>query len=218
MNVILTSYNRPLFLRLALESLLVQDDDRWHCYLMDDNSGDEVWEVIGDLASGDKFTVIEHDTNEFDRAGTTRYSVLINEVLPNLGVGVVGFLCDNVEYKPELVGDVLSFFDGSDAFSGYVLHHRDMWRADGSKRVGDAHAYGHWTITPPKAWDTIGSPNGFLDHSQVFHRLPVELLWDEDIRAVKRGDGLYFSKVVAKYGLIHCINNHEILTAEHLVV
>jgi len=202
-------------LERTIKSLIAQEDDRWHCYLMDDDSGDETWGVILKLAQGSHFTVCDHLLAPGERSQSTRYSVLINEILPDLDSGIVGFLCDNVEYSPRLVAEVLSFFEANDAHSGYVLHQRDLWRKNG-ERVGDASLAGHWNQTPPRKWDYIGSPAGVLDHSQVFHRVPVDVRWDENISAVGMGDGLYFTKLVEECGPIYAINHNEVLTTEHL--
>lgn len=215
LNVLLTSYNRPFFLERALKSILAQKDDRWTCYVLDDGSDAEVFEVIEKYCKDERFMVYPHHTDEQERQNTTRYSVLINEFLPLLTDGIVGFLCDNVEYYPDLVGQVLGFFEQTKCFSGYVIHHRDMWSVEG-KKLGSAGEYGHWDVTPPQIWEKVESPGGLLDHSQVFHRLPVDILWEEDVAAKKRGDALYFTQLVKEHGPIYCINDKLVLTTEHL--
>lgn len=216
LHVILTSYNRPFFVRRALDSLITQTDPRWHCHLMDDGSDEETLDTIGDFTDG-RIT-LEVSTGQIDRS-STRYGILINSVLPALSSGIVGFLCDNVEYAPSLVADVLGFFENHPhAFSGYTHHARDAWTPDG-KRLGDATWLNHWNVTPPAEIIGValsGNVSGLLDHSQVFHRLPVALRWPEAPEYQSCGDGTYFNRLTAAHGPIYPIRPETALTTEHL--
>ena len=213
-NVILTSYNRPIFLGKALNSLLAQTSPDWQCWLMDDGSDAATRGVIGQYAYEPRITTIFHDTSGFERMTTTRYSVLINSVLPLINEGIVSYLCDNVEYHPALVETVLKFFnDNPDVHSAYVPHDRDAYTESG-ERIGRADALGHWNRTPPRT-ETITIPQSNLDHSQVFHRLPVDIRWSEDIRHKYCGDGEFFTRLVKAYGPIEPIGERA-LTTEHL--
>lgn len=216
LNIILTSYNRPFFVRHTLASLISQTDPRWRCYLMDDASNAETLAAIAEF--NDSRINLQISTGEIDRAAT-RYGILINTVLPKLTSGVVGYLCDNVEYKPTLVAEVLGFFEEHPkAFCGYVLHERDAWTTHGH-RIGPADRLGHWNITPPTALHGLaldGDVSGVLDHSQVFHRLPVALRWPEAAELKQMGDGDYFTRLNYHYGPIYPINTDQPLTLEHL--
>lgn len=215
LSILLTSYNRPALVRRTLESLIRQTCDRWRCYVLDDDSNMETWGVYQEFEDP-RIEIIAHDTAEEVRRTTTRYSVLINEMLPELKEGVVGYLCDNVEYHPRLVELVLYWFwRNPQHYAGYVEHMRDVWTVDGSKRLGTAAEFGHWNALPPVN-GPIRTPDGWLDHSQVFHRLPADLAWNEDFAVVKRGDGDFFTRLVEKHGPIQPIYAHEFLTIEHL--
>ena len=222
LNIILTSYNRPNLIRRTIESLKAQTRGDWFCTVLDDNSTGATLEAIYAAIGDDPhFEVIEHATTDEQRANTTRYACLINEILPTLDGGIVGFLCDNVEYHPDLVGDVLDYFEHHpDVFGGYVLHLRDVWKRDGldgSTYLGNATQYGHWDVTPPSLGVFDGNVRGYFDHSQVFHRLPCALRWNEDTAVKTYGDGDYFNRLVETHGPLYPINNDAIRTMEHLL-
>jgi hypothetical protein len=90
-----------------------------------------------------------------------------------------------------------------------------MWTKDGRDRLGKASDFDHWDITPPVTMPIV-KPFGMLDHSQVFHRLPIAARWEEDRAAVKCGDGLFFQQLVNEHGAIMPIKTGEVLSMEHL--
>ena len=221
LNIILTSYNRPRLIQMAIDSLLAQEDDRWHCYLQDDNSNDETLKVIRKYENDDHFTIGTHETTAKDRQETTRYSVLINEILPGLRDGAVGMMCDNVTYENKLVGTILNWLGRRpEAICGYVTQTRDMYHQYGENDAGEymgwASEFGHWATTPFRPGKAIASPYGNLDQSQVFYRRPIDLKWSENHDVVKFGDAEYFIRIVGRYGPIECITP-EILSCEHLL-
>ncbi len=217
LTILLTSYNRPRLLRKALDSLAAQTCPDWRCLILDDNSNEETHAVIREYLDDTRFTLIPHETTDEERQASVRYSALINTVLPSLHEGVVGYLCDNVEYHPDLVGAVLDYFEHHpDIYAGYAVHERDVWKVDGSARLGSASDFGHWDMTPQRPGREIAHPFGQLDHSQVFHRLPCPLHWPEEVEAKRFGDGVFYSALAERYGPIQPIAP-QVLTYEHLM-
>lgn len=219
LNIILTSYNRPRFLQRTLESLLAQTDERWRCVVKDDGSDGETLDVLAEYGSmGETRLSIILEGEPEDRQANARYAVLINQELPHLTTGIVGYLCDNVEYAPDLVGIVLAWFDEHPMlYAGYVTQARDAWTSDGARRLGPASALGHWDLLPPGPGVPIVNAMGVLDHSQVFHRLPTALRWEESRAAVSQGDGIFYNRLIAEHGPIYPIAAGTVLTTEHLV-
>jgi hypothetical protein len=129
-------------------------------------------------------------------------------------------MSDNVTYEPELVETVLAWFDANpNAGSAYVTQTRDMYHLDGfdaGEYMGWANEFGHWNIVPPNPGREIYTPYGILDHSQVFHHLPVEVEWEESYDAVRDGDARFYIKLIEKRGPIECITP-EVLSCEHLL-
>jgi glycosyltransferase involved in cell wall biosynthesis len=217
LTILLTSYNRPYFVQRALDSLQAQTSQDWRCIVLDDNSNDETMDVLAQYTDH-RILVIPHLTTDEERGQSSRYAVLINEVLPTLQEGIVGYLCDNVEYAEDTVATVLQWFDAHpEAFAGYVLHQRDAWTVDGQK-LGTADVLGHWDFTPDEWRPWAGNVTGHLDHSQVFHRLPCTELWNEDIDTVHWGDGWFFSLLSFAHGNLWPIGTEDgrPLTIEHL--
>ncbi len=220
-HIILTSYNRAPLLRRGLDGLMNQTCPDWMCTVADDNSDKFDIKELRKEYPDKRFIWEENNTTALDRKTKTRYSVLINRFLDgNPPGGIVGYMCDNVEYKPTLVENVLEWFDKNPLFfSGFVLHERDMYDFDLKTQKGKASDAGHWDILPPGDLDlvTLLNQTCIMDHSQVFHRLPVAVRWSEDIEHVKYGDQVFFQSLMLMHGAIHCINKTEPLTIEHLL-
>lgn len=220
LNVILTSYNRPVLVRRAIESLINQTSDQWHLIIRDDGSDEAAWGVIVEYLEHDNI-VAEYEVVENREAHPARCCMLINDELNDLDTGIVGYMCDNAEYQPELVETVLEWFDKHpEHFAGYVRHKRDVWMRhglDGVERIGAASQWGHWDLLPPLV-RPLTHPAGLVDHSQVFHRLPTDLRWDEtEPRHI--WDGLFFTEIVKKHGPIQPIQpiDGAPLVLEHLL-
>lgn len=222
LTIILTSYNRPNLLRRAIDSLLAQTDDRWHCILCDDGSDAAARAVVDALADHEQFTVVCYDTDDETRGTTSRYATLINEQLDRLhdAAGIVGYMCDNVEYHPTLVGTVNDYFEQhANRFAGYVMQLRDVWHRDGRDGTdyrAPASAWGHWDMLPPVQQTFAGSADGLLDHSQVFHRLPCDARWNEARDTVAHGDGVFFDRLIYYHGPLHQITG-DVMVTEHLL-
>ena len=216
-NIILTSYNRPVLLKRAVDSFLNQTDTQWQLWLQDDNSDEETRAVIASYTDP-RIHVGYHETAPEERTLKTRYAVLINEIVPQIPDGsIVGYLCDNVEYYPTLVSKVRLFFDKfPDAFMGYVPQMRDVWSEDGRTYRGTAAQFQHWSVLPPQVKTLVGNVFGQLDHSQVFHRTPAGMDWSEDIATVRNGDGLFYTLLATRRGPIYPIVEYP-LTLEHLL-
>ena len=202
LNIILTSYNRPFFLKRAVESVMAQTSGDWRLFVLDDGSdNEEVNEYLDSL--NDKRIEVRHfyPTDE-ERAASSRYAVLINSVLPALDKGIVGYLCDNVEYDQNLVRSVL---DWSTQFEynnrqgiGYAVQKRDVYDRYGNY-LAPAAQFGHWPTMPLESDSMISLEypyvRGRLDHSQVFHTLPCRVLWNEGIDTVKYGDADFYTRL-----------------------
>jgi len=223
LTIILTSYNRPRLIRRTLVSLIQQTDPRWECLVLDDGSNQETLDVLAPFVNDKRFQMMTFRTTPEERAATARYATLLNMV--QVSNGIVGYLCDNVEYKPRLVSRVNSFFlTNPNAFSGYVLQYRDIWARendgegpDGERRIAHSVETNMIPILPRIQAEQIpaGKIKMELDHSQVFHRAPIDLKWDESLEAKACGDGIFFEQMAEKYGPIRAISPGEILTYEH---
>jgi len=216
-SIILTSYNRPLFVERAIQSVMAQTCPDWRLLILDDGSNGETLEVLHQFYD-ERITLKTRRVASHERYASSRYALLINEALPKVTTPLVGYMCDNVEYASGMVEAVTRFFaDNPAVFAGYVQHERDMWTEDGARRLGKASDFGHWDMTPPVYDAVYHNAMGMLDHSQVFHRLPVSVTWEQDISAVKNGDGVFFNRMIKAHGPIYPIRAGNILSKEHLI-
>lgn len=216
LTIILTSYNRPRFVERAIRSVINQSSPLWRLIIQDDGSNLETLQTIHQFMDK-RISVFSRTISPETRQATSRYATLINQTYGAIKTPYVGYMCDNVEYHPDMVTTVTSFFHGHpDVWSGYVLHNRDMWTADGDKRLGNASDFAHWDATPPEV-RPITNPFGLLDHSQVFHRMPISARWEESRDTVKCGDGVFFTRLVAEHGPIMPIEPDKVLSYEHLL-
>lgn len=213
-HVILTSYNRPVFLQRAIDSLLKQTYQDWHCYLMDDNSDKRTLKVLDNITDA-RFTVKHHKTDESERE-ESRYAILINEILPKLTDGIVCYLTDNTEYYPDTFATVARFFDENpDKFMGYVWQLRDV-RNHVGELLGTAGQFGHWDYIPQYRIDFSDIQMGNLDHSQVFHRLPITATWHTHTAFRAAGDYWFYRDLQREHGPIYKISD-KVLAWEHII-
>jgi glycosyltransferase involved in cell wall biosynthesis len=213
-HIILTSFNRPTLVRHSLEALVNQTDNRWTCYVMDDGSEEETRRVIQEYAQ--QYGNIEahwYKATEAERE-QARYSVKINDILPGLATGVVGYLCDNTLWKPDLIKTVLEWFEADPhRWSGYVKIARYHWKR--GQPVLERDPVTAYPSVIPETNLPVSHPDYVLDHSQVFHRLPVAIRWPEEAATKSHGDGVFFSRLVAEYGPIQPIEPLRVLAAEY---
>lgn len=214
-TVLLTAWNRPELLRKAINSVCAQTFVNWRCLVLDDGSDQDTLDMYAAIEDP-RIQVHYYLPTPRERAHSTRYSVNINRWLPKLNSGIVMYMTDNTEYKPELMTTVAAWFvEHPLAFSGYVVSERDCYTMDG-EYLGTAGEYNHWPRMPDRVIPFGGDMTGLLDHSQVFHRVPTRLLWDESIAAKPHGDALFYNRMIKEYGAILPIYNQPLLV-EHIV-
>lgn len=216
LTILLTSYNRPALVTRAIESIKAQTCDDWQLIVLDDNSNEETKAaIIEAMADHENISTLWYPTSEGERSASVRYATLINSIMPQIDDGIIGYLCDNVEYQPDLVERVLRWFDSNpDKHIGYVAQSRDVFE-DG--RFVDVAMYGHWRTMPQMPGATIIPQyiRGNLDHSQVFHRMPTKQRWSMDPKHVKYGDAEFYTRLAYELGDIECIWPLP-LTLEHI--
>lgn len=222
------SYNRGNFLRRAIRSLKEQTCPAWRAEVLDLGSTHlDTMRAIDECERADSRITVRRWTGETPPAEEAEYAnphlERVNKfALRGDGVAplIYGSLADNAELCPLAVETILEWFAANPGcFSGYVTHERDIYSADGLHREGPASTSGHWDITPPIPGETFThSVVGMLDHSQVFHRLPVLARWRTraELGGDRRVDGYYFDELIRLHGPIYPISPGRVLTIEHL--
>ena len=95
---------------------------------------------------------------------------------------------------------------------------RDVYSKAG-RYLGTAEQFSHWPTMPLEQVDALfgSAVRGQVDHSQVFHRLPCALRWNEGIETVKFGDADFYGRLTAEWGANMYSIGSEPLTLEHII-
>lgn len=110
-SVILTSYNKPLLLKRAIDSVLSQTYKDFELIIADDNSPNEkVWDFIESYKDS---RIISFNSNIEDeqRKLTARYATQINTAVRDFSTGnLISYLADDDFYYPNMLEKMVSFF------------------------------------------------------------------------------------------------------------
>lgn len=202
--VILTSYNKPEFLRRAIRSVLDQTLEAFSLIIAEDNSPNkEVWDVIRSFTD-DRIVAFDSYVSDQDRFKTARYATQINAAVRNYtNSKYLCYLADDDFYYPPMLKTMVDFADeyGHDA----VFCAQDMVTISG--------------ILNGVRWYDTPIVNGYnlLDHNQVMTtRRLFDMVggWDDDPGYWSGADAYFFNKI-SRYGvLFHPIGTKEPLQAK----
>jgi spore maturation protein CgeD len=101
-SVILTSYNKPEYLDIAIQSVLSQTYSNYELIIADDNSPNiSVFEVISKYQNHKNVRFFKSDVTDDNRLKTTRYATQINRAVVELSTGkYICYLADDDHYYP----------------------------------------------------------------------------------------------------------------------
>lgn len=101
-SVILTSYNKPEYLDIAIRSVLDQTYDNYELIIADDNSSNiEVFEVIAKHQNTVNVKFYKSNVSDEDRLKTARYATQINHAVRHYATGkYICYLADDDHYYP----------------------------------------------------------------------------------------------------------------------
>mgnify|MGYP003576619594 CR=1 FL=1 len=187
---ILTSFNRPNWVRHSLGSVFCQTHQDYELIVIDESEIFDIRPVVAKLPFRE-VKVVHHDVSAEERAKVNRLSVNINEGL-NLATGdLVCYLADDDFLYPEWFSEASSFF---------------------SKNPGVFAAFGKLARSYSREWiyptdPEIVFPNGIisdpfcrLDHNQIVHRkLQPPIEWPIDKSTLSAPDGLFMREVGKRY-------------------
>lgn len=187
-SCILTSYNRPMFLRQALKSIEQQSHRNYELILMDESDPiilDAV-KVSREFAfPGGKIHVSKVSPEE--RAKGHRLSTAINLALSWASGDLVCYLADDDYFYSDWFEQAVKFFQEKpavqNAFGSLTYsasRHMDFSQVGGVR-------------FPEKP---VYEPLGILDHSQVMHRRRnPQVLWPTTPGTEKEPDGIFFQEL-----------------------
>ena len=204
LSVILTSYNRPVLLKRAVDSLFSQTSDDWQLIIADDNSSKpEVHRIIAKAAKDPRVVAWRSNVRDEDRLKHVRPSVLINESYRFVRGDIIGYLTDDCWLLPDCVEVVNRFFAVHPEIDcAYCIEEIRYCNMETGEEHG-GKAYRGWYNKPlDKAFCVV-------DHNQVFHRrkaVDMGLRWTTDPFNWKAPDGVTFDTLIKLCGPLYPIN------------
>jgi spore maturation protein CgeD len=109
-SVILTSYNKPKYLKRAIESCLAQDYPNLEIIIADDNSPNpDVWNVINSY-SDKRIISFNSFISDEDRLKTARYATQINLAVREYSTGeYLFYLADDDYFYPKMITKMINY-------------------------------------------------------------------------------------------------------------
>lgn len=189
-SVILTTFNRYNFLKVAVESVLNQTFKNFELIVMDDNSTEQnQLDYLDEIKKDDRVMVYTSDVKPEERKLTTRYATCINYALKNLVSGeYITYLCDDDRYLPTRLQDMVD----------YLNKRTDVSIVYGTQRRVNLNQDIETLHSLCTADRIIEKADYFLDHSSFMHRrsiLEVTGLWNESPDYWRRGDIGFYEKI-----------------------
>lgn len=186
--VILTSYNRPRMVQASIKSVLAQNWGDFTLYIMDDNSVEQVKQILRGYTKDARVRLYFSDVKNEDRLKTCRYAVQINKALRMSQEPLITYLTDDAGMYPNKLHDMVRWLDqhpGADVCYGYqrVL--------ENGKVACERANFG-----------VVDQPGCLLDHNQImFRRHILEKIgyWSEDASHMCTKDADWFN-TVARHG------------------
>lgn len=193
-SIILTSYNKPDTVHLAIESVLAQKYDNWELLIMDDHSNDKTKRIIKGFLQDSRIQYFDSGIRDEDRHKTTRYATLINEALEKVSGDYISYLTDDDIYLPERLSEMTTILNNSPSY-GVVYSKQLVRKIDQSGRT-----------VYEKVRETNGiltKPQNLVDHCSVMHRaslLPLILAkygsyWDDSPEYWHNGDAAFWARL-----------------------
>ena len=189
-SCILTSFNRPHWVRDSLASIEDQTHKDYELIVIDDSTLFDIHEIL----EGFLFTevVVRHlEVTQNERRQRNRLGVNINLGLSLATGDLITFLCDDDYYFRTWFEDASRFFESNRDISvgyGKLVYSSQSsvtFATDGFIRFPGS---------------LITEPANTLDHNQVIHRrLSPAPLWPEDVSTITAPDSVYFTKIASQH-------------------
>jgi len=204
-SVILTSYNKPLYLERAISSVLNQSYENIELIIGDDSSSNAgVYKILENYKNNPKIKYFNTHIEERSRGLTTRYATVINTAVRKYSEGdFIFYLADDDFYYPNMVKNMMefSFRIGKEVcFCPEQIAH-----TDGS--LGGVRFFEH----------VIYKASNVLDHNQVMStRKAWDKAggWDDSPHCWVNADAHFWDRLSAAGYLFYPIDNNTPLCAK----
>lgn len=205
---ILTSYNRPKFVRQSLKSLADQTYRDFEVLLFDDSSAFDIHEAVKEFVIPG-LRVFKNTVTAQERRSVNRLSVNCNMGLKEATGDLICFLCDDDYFYPNWFNCAVKFFaaDGNETKNvGFgILNYSGK-----SEMIFDKNAERRFFDKP------LNAPGCMVDHNQVIHRrFDPPFRWPEEWKSVGAPDAIYFNTLAKVGHLFYPIGNHCVVKRRH---
>lgn len=161
-DVILSTFNRPRLLRVAIDSILGQTSPDWELWILDDGSSYDFQKQIIQQYKDQRIHFFQGEKLKLaERYTKSRISLHNNYLLGRSRNELVSYLCDDDYYWPEAVGGVVDFFKShpevNAGFGKLTYSHSESDKTPREKRE-------------LRYFENPIMPYDKLDHNQVIHR------------------------------------------------
>lgn len=189
-SCIIASYNRPKFLREALQSIVSQSHQDYQLIIVDDSTQMNIFDVVADF----KFTesvVIHENVSAAARAKVSRLGVNINTGLEHVTGDLVCYLGDDDAYFPTWFERMSLYFEGNPGTKvgfGILKYCQDKLDFSESGEI--------------RFWnEVIDDPSEkLLDHNQVCHRrFDPPQKWQEGLGTEGNADFWFFTQIANEH-------------------
>lgn len=208
-SCVLTSYNRPEFVRQALRSVVYQTHEDWELIVVDESDSMSIFNALGTFGKAfreHRVHVMHETVTPEERKKVNRLGVNVNAALRAAKGDLVCYLADDDYYFHTWFEKASEFFrQNPDKNVGYGrLKHSDSTEMDLQESGTFSYASG-----------VVEDPMGVLDHNQVIHRrFDPPYPWSEDVGTVMNVDGWYFRMLAQRYE-IHPIDAWAAVKRDH---
>ena len=203
-SIILTSYNKPKTISKAIESVLQQTYTNWELFIMDDNSDQEIVNIINRFLSDPRIHYINSNIQNHDRYKTTRYATLINQAIPLTTGKYLTYLTDDNLYLPARLLIMVKTIEENPHID--IVYSQQMVRSynDNSNLEKEIIR---------KTYGIMYNPAGLVDHCSVMHTREIANqiynkygnYWDDGPASWFNGDAAFWNRLV-KFKPFHPIS------------
>ncbi|GKU80693.1 glycosyltransferase [Niallia sp. NCCP-28] len=192
-SVILTSYNKPLTIANAIESVLNQTYSNWELFIMDDNSSGGIVDIIKKYLTDSRISYFNSRVLDSERYKTTRYATLINEAISKSRGEYLTYLTDDNIFLPNRLETMVYYLQHPNidiVYSNQLVKWVD--ERTGRQREGVRRTQGN-----------LKNAAGKVDHCSVMHtRLIAEEVfkkygsyWDDHPDNWNFGDAVFWNRL-----------------------
>lgn len=186
-SIILTSYNRPQWLRESVLSVIAQTLPTWELLILDDNSSEPVFEAVEDLLTDGRIRFYHFSTTMEERALTCRYATLINFGLRVALGKYVTYLTDDDFYYPERLDKMIDYISSDENI--HVVFGQQHF----VNEVGKPYATRGIGSVP-----IVTSAACQVDHNSVLHDRNIAFevgLWEDGPEFWGHADAVFWTKL-----------------------